>query len=324
MLWKQLSAERKLQAADDFWKDDNARLEQAEVIGTIAQRIKFRTKSVQAMPGTRRRNSWWRCPPCRSWSRRACSSTITSATQRPMMGSFLDALGIGHEEGLIADEEMQAPRAGELKAAAATSGVVVSGRRRRALPLDADVAGPGHLGRPGGRPREPSRRRLTPACRAAPSRIPVLHSLSGAFAWTSSAEGWIALLTLTALEIVLGIDNIIFISILAGKLPRAQQRERARNSACRWRCSPASLLLLSIAWMMRLPRRSSRVFGQDISGRDLILLGRRPVPDRQEHARDPRQARRRRGHGSGAGARRRLPASSSRSCCSTSSSRSTR
>ena len=66
------------------------------------------------------------------------------------------------------------------------------------------------------------------------------------------AEGWIALLTLTVLEIVLGIDNIVFISILAGKLP-PEQRERARQArACRWRWSSASLLLLSITWVMGL------------------------------------------------------------------------
>ena len=52
--------------------------------------------------------------------------------------------------------------------------------------------------------------------------------LGGAFAWTSSAEGWIALATLTVLEIVLGIDNIVFISILAGKL-RREERQRARR-----------------------------------------------------------------------------------------------
>jgi predicted tellurium resistance membrane protein TerC len=99
----------------------------------------------------------------------------------------------------------------------------------------------------------------------------VLQSLSGAFAWTSSAEGWIALLTLTALEIVLGVDNIIFISILAGKLP-PHDRERARI----WGLSLAMLirigLLLSITWVMRLQPTLFSMFGQDLSGRDLILL----------------------------------------------------
>jgi predicted tellurium resistance membrane protein TerC len=99
----------------------------------------------------------------------------------------------------------------------------------------------------------------------------VLNSLSGAFDWTSSAEGWIALLTLTALEIVLGIDNIIFISILAGKLP-PENRERARV----WGLSLAMLirigLLLSITWVMGLTAPLFTTFGQELSGRDLILL----------------------------------------------------
>jgi predicted tellurium resistance membrane protein TerC len=98
----------------------------------------------------------------------------------------------------------------------------------------------------------------------------VLNALSGSFDWVSSAEGWIALLTLTALEIVLGIDNIIFISILAGKLP-PENRERARV----WGLSLAMFiriaLLLSITWVMGLTMPIFTI-GQDISGRDLILL----------------------------------------------------
>ena len=89
--------------------------------------------------------------------------------------------------------------------------------------------------------------------------------------WLTSPESLIALLTLTVLEIVLGIDNVIFISILAGKLP-AQDRERARL----WGLSLAMLirigLLLSITWVMGLTAPLFAVLGQEISGRDLILL----------------------------------------------------
>ena len=89
--------------------------------------------------------------------------------------------------------------------------------------------------------------------------------------WMSTAEGWIALLTLTVLEIVLGIDNIVFISILAGKLPAAQ-RERARKVGLMLAMLMRVALLLSITWVMRLTNPLFAVFGQEISGRDLILI----------------------------------------------------
>src|SRR5216117_3435849 len=87
-------------------------------------------------------------------------------------------------------------------------------------------------------------------------------------AWLTSPETWIALLTLTVLEIVLGIDNIIFISILAGKLPAAEQR-RARTVGLTLAMVTRILLLLSLTGIMR-PLFSP--FGHAFSGRDLILL----------------------------------------------------
>ena len=89
--------------------------------------------------------------------------------------------------------------------------------------------------------------------------------------WMSSAEGWIALATLTVLEIVLGIDNIVFISILAGKLPK-EQRERARKVGLSLAMLIRIGLLLSITWVMRLTSPLFTTFGQAISGRDLILI----------------------------------------------------
>ena len=91
------------------------------------------------------------------------------------------------------------------------------------------------------------------------------------FDWTTTAEGWIALLTLTALEIVLGIDNIVFISILAGKLPQ-EQRERARKIGLSLAMVIRILLLLTITWVMRLTAPLFTVLSQAISGRDLILI----------------------------------------------------
>ena len=90
--------------------------------------------------------------------------------------------------------------------------------------------------------------------------------------WVSSAEGWIALLTLTVLEIVLGIDNIVFISILAGKLPKAD-RNRARKTGLFLAMFIRIALLFSITSVMRLTAPLFEAMGQEISGRDLILIG---------------------------------------------------
>ena len=90
--------------------------------------------------------------------------------------------------------------------------------------------------------------------------------------WFSDPNAWVALLTLTVLEIVLGIDNIIFISILAGRLPKAQQA-RARFLGLALAMLSRIALLFSISWVMRLTSPWFTVFGQEISGRDLILIG---------------------------------------------------
>jgi len=89
--------------------------------------------------------------------------------------------------------------------------------------------------------------------------------------WLTTPEAWIGLLTLTVLEIVLGIDNIIFISILAGKLPAGQQA-RARRVGLLGAMLMRIALLASLAWIIRLTAPLFTVFGQAISGRDLILL----------------------------------------------------
>jgi predicted tellurium resistance membrane protein TerC len=95
--------------------------------------------------------------------------------------------------------------------------------------------------------------------------------LSAGLGWANSAEGWIALGTLTVLEIVLGIDNIVFISILAGKL-RQEDRARARKVGLSLAMIIRILLLLSITWVMGLTAPLFAVAGYEISGRDLILL----------------------------------------------------
>jgi predicted tellurium resistance membrane protein TerC len=89
--------------------------------------------------------------------------------------------------------------------------------------------------------------------------------------WLSSPEAWIALVTLTLLEIVLGIDNVIFISIVAGKLP-ATDRERARKLGLTLAMLMRIGLLASIAWIARLTTPLVAVAGFEITGRDLILI----------------------------------------------------
>ena len=89
--------------------------------------------------------------------------------------------------------------------------------------------------------------------------------------WMAEPEAWIALLTLTVLEIVLGVDNIIFISILVGRLPDTQ-RHRARTLGLALAMVSRLVLLLSITWVMRLTEPIFTLFSNAISGRDLILI----------------------------------------------------
>jgi predicted tellurium resistance membrane protein TerC len=92
------------------------------------------------------------------------------------------------------------------------------------------------------------------------------------FEWISSPEAWIALSTLTALEIVLGIDNIIFISILVGRLPE-ERRNLARNLGLALAMITRLMLLASITWVMGLTEPLFSVLGSAVSGRDVILIG---------------------------------------------------
>jgi predicted tellurium resistance membrane protein TerC len=87
-----------------------------------------------------------------------------------------------------------------------------------------------------------------------------------------TSSGLLALITLTFLEIVLGVDNVIFISILSSKLPRSQQ-SRARRMGLLAALGTRILLLLSLVWIVRLTAPFFYVFGRPISGRDLILIG---------------------------------------------------
>jgi predicted tellurium resistance membrane protein TerC len=89
--------------------------------------------------------------------------------------------------------------------------------------------------------------------------------------WITNPEAWVALATLTALEIVLGIDNVVFIAIVAGRLPKEEQG-RAWKIGLSLACLTRLALLFSIVWIMRLTEPLLSILGREVSGRDLILL----------------------------------------------------
>ena len=91
------------------------------------------------------------------------------------------------------------------------------------------------------------------------------------FEWLNDPQAWISLVTLTGLEIVLGIDNIIFISILAGKLP-VEQQAKARQTGLALALITRIALLASIAWMAKLTTPLLTFLSHGVSGRDLILI----------------------------------------------------
>src|SRR5438552_17568074 len=104
LLWKQMSADGRRQAAEAFWRDENGANEQAEATATIAKRLKFRTKSVVVLPAARKIQYLLDLPvvPEAVAARLLVSHHI--ANKRAMMAAFLDALGVTHDNGMIAEE----------------------------------------------------------------------------------------------------------------------------------------------------------------------------------------------------------------------------
>jgi hypothetical protein len=121
-LWKQLSPDRKAQAADAFWRDENAAMEQADAVASIAQRLKFRPKSAMALPIDKKSKYLATMPAVSELVAARLLVAYHLDHQRPMMGAFLDALGMKHENGLIAEEDVQPPDSEKLKEAAASIG----------------------------------------------------------------------------------------------------------------------------------------------------------------------------------------------------------
>lgn len=119
-LWKRLPPDRRRVAAEAFWRDENAASEQADALAAIAQRIRFRLKSVYAMPLEKKAQQLLALPGVSEAVAARLLVAYHLEQQRPMMGRFLDALGIAHEDGLIADESVAAPPPDRLRAAADT------------------------------------------------------------------------------------------------------------------------------------------------------------------------------------------------------------
>jgi hypothetical protein len=120
VLWKTLTPERRQQAAEAFWRDENAGVEQAEAIAAIAMRIKFRVKSAQALPVEKKARHLVALGNVSEMIAARLLVAFHLAHQRPMMATFLDALGIAHDNGLIASEDLAAPASDKLAEAART------------------------------------------------------------------------------------------------------------------------------------------------------------------------------------------------------------
>ena len=123
-LWKQMSADHRLQAAEAFWQDPNGANEQGEALATIATRLKFRPKSVIGLPVARKAQYLVALPFVSELVAARLLVAYHIIHQRPMMAAFLDHLGITHEDGLIEDEEVTPP--GDPKLAAAAKALAAS------------------------------------------------------------------------------------------------------------------------------------------------------------------------------------------------------
>jgi len=117
-VWKRISAERRLAAAEPFWEDEQSTEQQAEAIAAIAAHMKFRIKTVLALSLEKRVKYLATLPTISDSIVARALVSYHLARQRPMMSAFLDNLGITHENGLIADDTVPKPDAAKLRAAA--------------------------------------------------------------------------------------------------------------------------------------------------------------------------------------------------------------
>jgi hypothetical protein len=118
-LWKKMSAERRMAAAEAFWADEQSTEQQIEAVGALAGHMKFRPKSVIGLPLDKKVKYLVTLPTLSDTIAARALVNYHLEHQRPMMGAFLDLLGITHENGLISEENVAKPEAEKLKAAAA-------------------------------------------------------------------------------------------------------------------------------------------------------------------------------------------------------------
>jgi hypothetical protein len=118
-LWRRMSAERRLTAAELFWNDEQSADQQIEAVTALATHMKFRTKSVLGLPLEKRAKYLSTLPTISDTIAARALVNYHLERQRPMMSAFLDSLGIAHENGLINDETVAKPEAEKLRAAAA-------------------------------------------------------------------------------------------------------------------------------------------------------------------------------------------------------------
>ncbi len=118
-LWKKMSADRRMAAAELFWSDEQSTEQQIEAVGALASHMKFRPKSVIGLPIEKKAKYLATLPGVSDSVAARALVNYHLERQRPMMGAFLDALGIAHENGLISEENAVKPDRATLKAAAA-------------------------------------------------------------------------------------------------------------------------------------------------------------------------------------------------------------
>jgi hypothetical protein len=117
-VWKKMSAERRMTAAELFWADEQSTEQQIEAVSALASHMKFRAKSVIALPIEKKARYLATLPSVSDSVAARALVNYHLERQRPMMGAFLDSLGITHEDGLISEENVTKPDADKLKAAA--------------------------------------------------------------------------------------------------------------------------------------------------------------------------------------------------------------
>ena len=169
-LWRSMPPDVRAAAARAFWTDENAALEQAEAIALIARQIKFRPRSVQALPVDKRAKYLAGIAQVSDLLAARLLVVYHLEFQRPMMGAFLDALGIKHDQGLIEEDTPEGADARGAGHGRRHAGGGLSEGRRRPLLLDPALAGPRHLGRAPG-PARAGRARLMPPVRAPRLRL---------------------------------------------------------------------------------------------------------------------------------------------------------